>query len=230
LLNWYYDDERVAEEIEAGHHREIVGGGWIGIGPLQLEFLRAEGLEPENRLLDVGCGALRGGVHFVSFLDPGNYFGIDLSQDLLDAGYEREIIPAGLADRLPRTNLRATRDFDAFFATPVDYALAFSVFSHLPLNHLRWCLDRIETVIRPGGRFYVTFFELPPEEKFGRPYTRQPGGLVTYPGADPYHYRPADIVHAAEGTAFSAKVIGEWAPGREQAMAVFTRRRKPNAG
>ena len=28
-------------------------------------------------LIDIGCGALRGGVHFVRHLDPGHYFGMD---------------------------------------------------------------------------------------------------------------------------------------------------------
>src|SRR3979409_2149502 len=60
-------------------HRAAVGGRWEEIGELQFQFLRTHGLEPQHRLLDIGCGSLRGGVRFVSYLDPGNYFGIDIS-------------------------------------------------------------------------------------------------------------------------------------------------------
>ena len=47
-------------------HREQVGGLWDEIGALQIDFLRAQGLRPGDTLLDVGCGCLRGGVHFVA--------------------------------------------------------------------------------------------------------------------------------------------------------------------
>lgn len=52
-------------EIAQKVHRELVGGMWDEIGTLQFVFLRDHGLEPSQRLLDVGCGALRGG--FTSF-------------------------------------------------------------------------------------------------------------------------------------------------------------------
>ena len=42
-----------------------VGGLSDEIGPLQFFFLRWEGLRPEHTLVDVGCGGLLGGVHFV---------------------------------------------------------------------------------------------------------------------------------------------------------------------
>ncbi len=38
-----------------------VGGLWDEIGQLQFDFLRAKGLLPRHKLLDFGCGSLRGG-------------------------------------------------------------------------------------------------------------------------------------------------------------------------
>ena len=66
-----YGRQLTPEEIAAGLHREMVGGMWEEMGRLQLEFLQREGLTPEATLLDVGCGCLRAGVHFVRFLEPG---------------------------------------------------------------------------------------------------------------------------------------------------------------
>src|SRR5262245_17052197 len=78
------------EEIRAGAHRDFVGGLWDEIGRLQFDFLVAHGLKPEHKLVDVGCGALRGGVHFIRYLKPGHYFGLDLNASLIKAG-EREL-------------------------------------------------------------------------------------------------------------------------------------------
>ena len=101
-----YDDPRaITKAASQGRHRSIVGGGWDAIGALQLSFLRAHGLKPEHTLLDVGCGSLRAGVHLVPYLNAGNYFGIDLNQSLLDAGFDKEIVPLKLEDKLPRKNL-----------------------------------------------------------------------------------------------------------------------------
>ena len=222
-LNSYYDREHVEREVAAGRHREVIGGMWDELGRLQLEFLVTQGLKPEHRVLDVGCGSLRAGVHLVDYLDPGNYFGIDIRSELLDAGYEREIVPAGLAPKLPRGNLVETAEFDARFAMPIDYALAQSVFTHLPLNYLKLALARLAGVVQPGGRLYVTFFEVPPDEPFEAAYRHSAGGVVTFPVHDPFHYRVSDILNSASGTPWRSGVIGEWGHPRDQKMAVFVR-------
>ena len=67
-------------EIAADARREFVGGLWEEIGELQFQFMVAQGLRPEHRLVDIGCGALRGGLHFVRYLDRGHYYGLDLNR------------------------------------------------------------------------------------------------------------------------------------------------------
>ena len=67
-------------------HRRAVGGMWEEIGKLQFNFLVEQGLKPGHFLLDVGCGRLRGGIHFIRYLEPEHYFGIDISKVLLAAG------------------------------------------------------------------------------------------------------------------------------------------------
>ena len=44
-------------------HREYVGGLWDEMGKLQFDFMVSQGLSPEHTMLDIACGALRGGVH-----------------------------------------------------------------------------------------------------------------------------------------------------------------------
>lgn len=53
------------------YNRGSVGGLWEEMGQRQLEFLVEQGLGPCDDLLDVGCGSLRGGVHFIRYLEQG---------------------------------------------------------------------------------------------------------------------------------------------------------------
>lgn len=72
-------------------HREYVGGKWEEIGRLQFEFLVQQGLKPSHCLLDIACGSLRGGVHFIRYLQVGNYLGIDKERRLIEVGIEQEL-------------------------------------------------------------------------------------------------------------------------------------------
>ena len=78
----------------------MVGGMWEEMGQLQFDFLREQGLKPEHRFLDVGCGILRGGIHFIPYLEPGHYYGIDKNRELLNFG-RKEMEKAGLQERKP---------------------------------------------------------------------------------------------------------------------------------
>ena len=40
-------------------------------------YLLNAGLDPASKLVDIGCGVLRGGYWLIHFLDPGCYFGIE---------------------------------------------------------------------------------------------------------------------------------------------------------
>lgn len=214
-----------AEQIEAGWHRTWIGGLWEEMGRFQLDYLVAEGLKPAMALLDVGCGCLRAGVHFIPYLEPGRYFGIDVSAPLLDAGYDVELAALGLQDRLPRENLLANGSFEAWrFGTPFDIALAQSVFTHLPANFIRRCLIELAKSMAPGGRFYATYFECPDDRPDALTLEHQPGGIVSHLDRDPYHYRARDLDWLADGLPWKVEHVGDWGHPRDQRMVRFVRR------
>lgn len=70
----------------------------------QFEYLKTHGLTPQSNLLDYGCGALAAGIHFVGFLEPGKYVGLDISKAVLCEG-TRRLAHAGLSDRKPSLHL-----------------------------------------------------------------------------------------------------------------------------
>lgn len=214
--------ERTQQAIAAGGHRGVIGGLWEEAGQLQLDFLVSQGLLPGHRLLDVGCGSFRAGVKLIPFLEPGNYYGLDAVEGLLEAGYRHEIMPNGLDRRFPRANMRANEVFDAtMFGVLFEAALAQSVFTHMPLVNLRTCLEQLAPVMAPGGRFFVTYF-LRPEGVGEAPVRHAPGRVVSYPDRDPYDATLNQLA-AQTPSEWSFTNIGDWGHPRAQQMAIFER-------
>lgn len=202
-------------------HRAVVGGLWEQMGEKQFEYLVEQGLQPDHHFLDVGCGSLRGGIHFARYLEPGHYCGLDIQQQLLDAGRE-ELDAAGIDP----ASASLIQD-DAFrfgrFEQQFDFALAQSVFTHIPLNTIMRCLAEIEPVLKPGGRFYATFFQHPGPRLNTEPL-RQSKTVTTHPDADPFHYDPDVFRWAVDGSTLDVNVVGDWDHPRNQQMMVFTKR------
>ena len=220
-LGSYEDVEAIERSVIAGRHRDVVGGLWDEIGRLQLDFLVANGLARSSKLIDVGCGCLRGGTQFISYLDDNLYFGIDSHLTLLDAGYDIELRALGLGKKLQRSNLVCNSEFnfDAF-STKFDFAIAQSLFTHMPLNQIKLCLSRLAMKMNPGGKFFATFFLVGEEHPFGEPSTRT-GGVTSFDAKDPYHYRFSDLAHLCHGLPWKANLHGEWGHPRGQHMVEF---------
>ncbi|MEZ5797929.1 MAG: class I SAM-dependent methyltransferase [Paracoccaceae bacterium] len=188
--------------LAAGRHRDIVGGRWTETAIAQMLCLLDEGLRPDDRLLDLGCGALRLGHRAVAFLHPGNYWGTDASLALMHRGWEAELTPA-LRARLPLEQLVE----DAEFACPgvpatMDYAIAFGVFTHLPPGALPPALARLRARFPGLKRLLLTLF-LAPGGHQGP--LRQPDGVVTHAGRPPYHRIPAEVEAEAAAAGFAAE-------------------------
>jgi SAM-dependent methyltransferase len=214
------------EQIAAGAHRKWVGGSFEEHGRRQLDFLLGQGLSPHDRLLDVGCGSLRAGRLLVDYLDAGNYYGIDANRSVIQAGYDQELTPE-LRAKLPSTNLRASDRFGVDFGVDFDVALAQSVFTHVSLNHVRLCFSRVAQVMRPGGRFFVTFNEQPADFPVdGVVQTKR----NKYTERNVYWYYRRDIRWAASFSPWDYRYIGRWGHPGGQRMVQFTRRPEPVQG
>lgn len=116
-------------------------------------------------------------------------------------------------------------DFDTL-GQSFDYALAQSLFTHLPLNNIIVCLMRVEGVLRPGGKLFATFFENPEGKRRLEPRPH-PGvedlDFVTCFDGDPYHYDIETFQWICEDTSLRVERIGEWGHPRDQMMMAFTK-------
>ncbi|MFC5827437.1 class I SAM-dependent methyltransferase [Nonomuraea insulae] len=129
---------------------------WLALGRLQFDYLVEHGLKPECRMLEIGCGNLRAGRLFIGYLYTGNYYGVDISPDILMAAQDT-IVKHGLGDKMPY--LTAVRDLRFAFLPDehFDVVHAHSVFSHSPLEVIEECFAHVGRVMKPGGWFDFTF-------------------------------------------------------------------------
>ncbi len=202
MPNIYEDPKRVEEMTRNGEHRDVIGGLWDEMGVWQFEFCKDRGLNSSDIFLDIGCGSFRGGVHFARYLQPAHYFGVDAHAVLLDAGYERELVPRGLDSRVPRSNLLETQVFEfERFDRKFDFVLAQSVFTHLPLNMISLCLSNLSKVLTDGARFFATFFKVGEDVDLSQSVDRG-NGITSRFHSNPYHYRLSDFDRMARDLPF----------------------------
>lgn len=201
-------------------HRSGVGGMWEEIGRLQFEFLVEKGLDPSHYLLDIGCGSLRGGVHFIRYLEAGHYIGLDKSAPLLKAGQEIELKREGLLDK---DSIFILSDHFDLSVLPkkmrFDYMLAQSVFTHLMPDQVEECLRKVLPRLRLTGTLYATFWL----SKFdgithGAPHPQRKGEKRFV------RYVPTDLERIAAKAGLKIRFIGEWGHPRGQLMMAITSR------
>ncbi len=214
---------KTSTDLTAESHRLELDGDWNDLGQLQVGYLKAVGLEPGDRLLDIGCGPLRAGIPLIGYLDAGNYYGLEANVDKLSAGLEIELPVSGVSHKLPPDNVRLAEDFDATgFGVNFDMVLAHSLFQHLTLNEIRLCLYETARVTSLGSRFYASIFEA---SKIAMPadIVANDAHATSFSSA-PYHYRIADLEYAAEGLGWKVEPVGEWGHPSGERLVCFRRR------
>lgn len=206
-------------EILSGKHRELVGSFWQEIGTLQFEFLCDQGLSKKDKLLDVGCGALRGGIHFIKYLNDGNYTGIDGNESLIRAG-KLEIEKAGLLGK--KKELIIDKEFNyLIWGGLFNFIISISLFTHLPIPLIENCISSVTKVMEPTGAFYFSFF-LCSENEYDRDVFQNNSGLQTHANKDPYHQTIKQFQTIAEKNKLKFNFIGEWGHPRNQKIASLT--------
>jgi len=141
-------------------HRHYVGGVgklWYTIGQLQFDFLINNGLKPDDILLDIACGSLRAGRLLIPYLDKGNYLGIDKESVLIEKGITNEMNQKVLVSKAPEFVVSSNFEFTKF-SKQANFAIAQSLFTHLPSSDINYCFKQLNNYIAPKGIFYATFF------------------------------------------------------------------------
>lgn len=146
---------------------------WETHGVLQRDFLIRQGLKPEHRFLDLGCGTGRLARKVVPYLQEGHYTGADISPAALRHA-EKMSINEQWQDRCPyfvqidgTPNALKIRD-------PFDMIWAHSVFTHLPPEAIEALLAGLNDLMTDSGKFLFTYKSWKTPERTGLKQWRYP--------------------------------------------------------
>jgi SAM-dependent methyltransferase len=155
--------EGVVARIKKDVHRSATIGAdlktrddWWSAGEHRFRVLTKKfPIAPHHRVIDYGCGSLRIGVHFIHYLNPGCYFGMDVTSDLLDLGRELagEDLLRTKAARLAAIDELALDEGERFAA---DYIFSWLVAAHVHQDELDYYFGNLVRLTRKPGA--VLFF------------------------------------------------------------------------
>jgi hypothetical protein len=206
LIPQSWEGERL---IQIVGHRNYIGGGWDKIGKLQLNFLLEHGLTPSHCFLDIACGSLRGGVHFIDYLEPGNYLGIDKERKLIELAIEKELGDSVYKNKKPEFVISDRFEFNKFSKKP-KFSIAQSLFTHLTPEDIRLCLGNLRDFVDTGHILFATFSE-------GRSsLNRKRSHSIVM-----LKYSKVEMEAFGQQTGWKASYIGDWDQPRGQLMMKY---------
>lgn len=144
-------------ELLVEEHHSNYGEPWAG-GRDVYEFLaEAAHLAPESRVLEIGCGTLRVGLHFIRYLNPEHFHCLERDELSLMAAFRYELPSQGLLHKRPLIVKGENMDFSKFGSGIMyDLIYASAVFLHMP-DKLVWVgLERLAGKLKQEGRIFVS--------------------------------------------------------------------------
>jgi SAM-dependent methyltransferase len=140
-------------------------------------FTELGGLEPGDRVLDIGCGVGRMALPLTGYLDGGSYAGFDVGREMVRwcernissrwPSFEFTWAPIFNAKYNPFGRVSGSEFRFPYEDASFDFAFATSLFTHLQYAETRHYLEETARVLRPGGSCLLTFFLLTPEAEAG---------------------------------------------------------------
>jgi SAM-dependent methyltransferase len=201
-------------------HRLAAGGKWAEEGLWVFEFLKRQGVRPDDYVLEMGCGSLSAASHLLRYMEPRHYWGFERSMELFTAGVQIELPRAGV--NVDRGHFLSNEDFDLSGAPhPFDVAISSSLFRQLPLNHVARVVASVVRKLKPGGRYFATYAPNPDASNF-EPIARG-DGTTTYSDREPYHYSFEMLASLASVIGARAEPLDDPSHPRGESLIVITR-------
>lgn len=145
-------------ELLVEEHHSNYGEPWAG-GRDVFEFLaKSTQLTPDSQVLEIGCGTLRVGLHFIRYLNPQHFHCLERDELSLMAAFRYELPSQGLLHKRPLIVRGEDMEFSRFGKETVyDLIYASAVFLHMP-DKLVWVgMERLANKLKPyDGRIFVS--------------------------------------------------------------------------
>ena len=125
-------------------------------GQRQFVALLNEGLNPESRVLDIGCGCLRTGAWLIRFLNPGGYHGIEPARQRVEYGLQYLFTDDEIRIKQPRFDFNSGFD-SSVFRCKFDFFLAGSIWSHASKEQIQTSLVSFDRDATRSGVFLTSY-------------------------------------------------------------------------
>ncbi len=127
-------------------------GYWKELQAYQLNTLIGNGMKPEHKLLDIGCGPLQGGIAFIKYLNPNNYYGFDIKQESIDAGI-RQIKKYRLENKEPILFLSDNFGIEKLNGTKFNFIWASQILYYFDKQKLSALFEWLAIILEDDGKF-----------------------------------------------------------------------------
>ncbi len=199
------------------------------MGATQFRLLCTLGLRANHDLLDFGCGSLRAGRLFISYLDEGRYYGIEPNKWLIEDAINNQVGKDLISLKKPHFDHNSDFVTDVF-STQFDFIIAQSIFSHTGSDLISIALRNFKESLNPNGLIAVTFIEgLSDFDGYGWVYSGREE-YKFHPSAKrgPVTYRLSTIKQFSEDAGLFAIRIPWYHPRQTWYLLSKDRRRLPN--
>src|SRR5690606_32420107 len=171
------DKRPVQERANAVKDQIFLGGTphvFERVGRMQLAVLLENGLQPWSKVLDFGCGALRGGWWMMQFLLPGHYCGIEPNKKRLQLAIDHIAGPDLIARAQPRFSSISDLNMGVF-GESWDFVICRSIWTHASKSEIGAMMGSFRATSAPKGRMLTSV--LPAGERW--PDFNGPRGLTS---------------------------------------------------
>jgi SAM-dependent methyltransferase len=191
--------------------RQETRESWLKVGQMQFDYLIGHGLQPGDRLLEIGCGTLAAGHLFIDYLSTGNYYGIEFAPDALIAA-QQAIAEFGLQAKLPHVTLAGDLTLGFLPASKFTVVQAPTVFLNAPIAVIGECLAHVTRVMTTDAIFDFAF--------------DRTGGAGFQAFKENFYHRADTLIDLADYYGLDAELLKDWDQlGLPQSKIRITRRR-----
>lgn len=150
--------EKTAESLRKGSGHPTLGRNidghedwWKAGASTFAYYLKLFPITAQSKVVDYGCGSLRIGAHFIRYLDPGHYFGLELAKGLYEIGQD-VVGPDTIGEKAPRFGLIDTDALDEAAAFGADFVYSTAVAFHVHPDELAlYHANLVKLTAKPGA-------------------------------------------------------------------------------
>lgn len=161
-------------------------------------FLKNQGLKPEHKILDIGCGGGRLGNNLISYLNKENYYGLDKEIKMIN--YFNNSLNDNLKSKNPNILLQ---DLNLNFGDiKFDFIYAYSVLTHITKEEYANLLNELKSYIKPSTKIYFTFL-------IGKKYFKGDKHEMRKNEYDGIWYSIDDVINIGTKQGYNVSFIGD---------------------